>query len=101
MPELADAQKILNYWLHLSARILEHKNSTFNRENCIKWKMLEQKIKSKITIEASLQKAIDQETNKWRHILKECTSMLCIARKIIYHSEAPMTILENQDLEFS
>ncbi|KAK4887409.1 hypothetical protein RN001_003680 [Aquatica leii] len=38
--------------------------------------MVEQKIKSKTTIDASLQKAIDQETNKWRHILKVCTSIL-------------------------
>nr|CAI5870317.1 unnamed protein product [Callosobruchus analis] len=34
------------------------------------------KIKSKTAIDASLQKAIDQETNKWRHILKVCTSIL-------------------------
>ncbi|RVE42619.1 hypothetical protein evm_012739 [Chilo suppressalis] len=76
MPALADAQKGFNDWRHLSPRIPEHENSTFHRENCIKWKMLEQKIKRKTTIDASLQKAIDQETNKWRHILKVCTNIL-------------------------
>lgn len=42
MPALADAQKGFNDWRHLSPRIPEHENSTFHRENCIKWKMLEQ-----------------------------------------------------------
>nr|CAI5841911.1 unnamed protein product [Callosobruchus analis] len=70
MPALVDAQKGFNDWRHLSPRIPEHENSPFHRENCIKWKILEQKIKSKTAIDASLQKAIDQETNKWRHILK-------------------------------
>nr|CAI5826314.1 unnamed protein product [Callosobruchus analis] len=65
-----------NDWRHLSPRIPEHENPPFHRENCIKWKILEQKIKSKTAIDASLQKAIDQETNKWRHILKVCTSIL-------------------------
>lgn len=37
--------------------------------------MLEQQIKNKTTIDASLLKAIDQETKKWRHILKVCTSI--------------------------
>nr|CAI5828284.1 unnamed protein product [Callosobruchus analis] len=76
MPALVDAQKGFNDWRHLSPRIPEHENSPFHRENCIKWKILEQKIKSKTAIDASLQKAIDQETNKWRHILKVCTSVL-------------------------
>lgn len=41
-----------------------------HRENYIKWKTMEQNLRFKSAIDASLQMAINQEKEKWRHTLK-------------------------------
>ncbi|KAF2889440.1 hypothetical protein ILUMI_16733 [Ignelater luminosus] len=100
-PALADAQRGFNDWRHLSPCIPERENSTLHRENCIKWKTLEQQMKNETTIDASLQKAIDQKTKKWRHILKVCTSIILFCAENNLPLRGSHEQLENQDLEFS
>lgn len=50
--------------------------------------MLEQKIKSKTTIDESLQKAIDQETNKWRHFLSALDMISKLDPELRAHTES-------------
>lgn len=59
-----------NDWRHLNPRIPDHEKSAFHRENYIKWKTMEQNLRSKSAIDASLQMAINKEKEKWRHTLK-------------------------------
>ncbi|KMQ87036.1 zinc finger mym-type protein 1-like protein [Lasius niger] len=67
---LSDPTRGFNDWRHLSPRIPDHENSTLHRENYIKWKTIEKGLRSKSSINASLQMAIDQEKEKWRHTLR-------------------------------
>lgn len=68
-------------WKHLNPRTSEHENSTFHANCVIDWKELERRLKDGKTIDNELQKAIQKEKNKWRHILTIVTRIILVCAK--------------------
>ncbi|CAI6376818.1 unnamed protein product [Macrosiphum euphorbiae] len=63
-------------WKHLNPRIKEHENSDYH-SNCVNdWKEFEKRLEDGKTIDDELQQIIQNEKNKWRHILKIVTRII-------------------------
>lgn len=59
-----------NDWKHLNPMVPRHENSISHRENYVKLKAFEKRLKMGGCIDDELLKTIENEKNKWRHILK-------------------------------
>jgi len=63
-------------WKHLNPRIGKHENSDYH-SNCVNdWKEFEKRLEDGKTIDDELQQIIQNEKNKWRHILKIVTRII-------------------------
>ena len=69
-PKLCDPGKGFSNWKKLNPKIGDHENSQEHRNTYIRWKELEKRLKSGQVIESELEKDIQFEKNKWKHILK-------------------------------
>jgi hypothetical protein len=59
-------------WRKLYERVKSHANSTVHVSAYLKWKELQSNIQKNSGIDCALQKQIEEETAKWREILKCC-----------------------------
>ena len=68
-------------WQHLNPRLSEHENSVAHRQSYIQWKDLEKGLNEEKTIDANMQKAINVEKARWRHILKVMVDVIMFCAK--------------------
>lgn len=59
-----------NNWRHLCPRLPNHENSPGHRKCYVAWKEMERRLKEGKTIDSDLEKQINTEAEKWRHIIK-------------------------------
>jgi len=77
----ADLSKGFCDWVHLSPRVPDHENSLEHRKYYIAWKDLEKPLREGKTTDYDIQKALQNEKEKWRNILKVIVDVIMFCAK--------------------
>lgn len=80
-PPIIDPQQGFNNWKKLNPKIPDHENSYEHRTNMFKWADFKSNLNKNNTIDCALQLEINNEKEKWKHILKvviDCVRFCCV-----------------------
>ena len=80
-PPIIDPQQGFNNWKKLNPKIPDHENSNEHRTNMFKWADFKSNLNKNNTIDCALQLEINNEKEKWKHILKvviDCVRFCCV-----------------------
>ncbi|XP_050065351.1 zinc finger MYM-type protein 1-like [Aphis gossypii] len=80
-PSITDPQKGFNNWKKLNPKIPDHENSNNHRTNMFEWTDFKTNLNKNNTIDYELQLEINNEKEKWKHILKvviDCVRFCCV-----------------------
>jgi len=78
---ITDPQKGFNNWKKFNPKIPDHENSNNHRTNMFKWTDFKTNLNKNNTIDCELQLEINNEKEKWKHILKvviDCVRFCCV-----------------------
>lgn len=78
---LASAKQGVSDWKHLSDIIPQHESNAIHRRCCVEWKQLELGLKAGTAIDSEFQKAIANEKEKWRCVLRVIVDAIMFCAK--------------------